>query len=141
MTSKRQDPGRFVEAPRTALVVIVVITAVILSACASTSSPPSVAAPAAGKIDGAAVYAQRCASCHGADLNGTDKGPSHRSKVYEPGHHNDASFRSAILNGAPAHHWDFGDMAPVVGLSEQEITAVIAYIRETQRREGFIPYP
>jgi mono/diheme cytochrome c family protein len=91
--------------------------------------------------DGAAVYARACASCHGDDLRGTDKGPSHLSQVYEPGHHPDAAFRAAIVNGSPEHHWSFGDMAPVTGLSEAEVDAVIAFIRAQQEEQGFEPYP
>ena len=86
---------------------------------------------------GAEVYASSCAACHGADLRGTGRGPSHLSIVYEPGHHPDEAFRAAILRGSPQHHWDFGDMAPVTGLDEAEIDAVIAYIRDVQQREGF----
>ena len=86
---------------------------------------------------GAEVYASSCAACHGADLRGTGQGPSHLSIVYEPGHHPDEAFRAAILRGSPQHHWDFGDMAPVTGLDEAEIDAVIAYIRDVQQREGF----
>src|SRR5918998_3610531 len=90
---------------------------------------------------GAEVYAQSCASCHGDDLRGTDRGPSHLSIVYEPGHHSDESFRAAIRDGAPQHHWRFGDMPPVEGLDHDQIDAVIAYVREVQEREGFEPYP
>jgi hypothetical protein len=64
-------------------------------------------------------------------------GPSHLSIVYEPNHHPDDSFRSAVANGAPQHHWDFGDMAPVSGLSDQDVDAVIAYVRAEQQRQGF----
>ncbi|HTN99366.1 MAG TPA: cytochrome c [Microthrixaceae bacterium] len=92
-------------------------------------------------LDGATLYAQNCASCHGADLRGTDKGPSHLSQVYEPGHHPDDSFRAAIEQGVTAHHWGFGDMEPVAGLDSAEADAIIAYIRERQRAEGFEPYP
>jgi mono/diheme cytochrome c family protein len=91
--------------------------------------------------DGAALYQQSCASCHGTDLRGTDLGPSHLSQVYEPGHHPDASFRTAIAEGARAHHWDFGDMPAVPGLSDAEVDAVIAYIRDQQEQRGFEPYP
>ena len=91
--------------------------------------------------DGAAVYEQSCASCHGSDLRGTDKGPSHLSQVYEPNHHGDAAFRAAIVDGSPAHHWDFGDMPPVEGLSDSEVDAVIAYVRQQQQERGFEPYP
>ncbi len=96
--------------------------------------------PAGGDLTidrGAEVYATSCASCHGADLRGTDKGPSHLSIVYEPNHHNDDSFRSAIANGAPQHHWPFGDMARIEGLSDADVEAVIAFIRAEQERQGF----
>lgn len=91
--------------------------------------------------DGEALYKQACASCHGSDLQGTDKGPSHLSQVYEPGHHPDAAFRAAVVSGARAHHWDFGDMAPVPGLTDAEIEAIIGYIREQQEERGFEPHP
>lgn len=90
---------------------------------------------------GAEVYADSCAVCHGTDLRGTSRGPSHLSEVYEPGHHPDGSFRAAIANGSPQHHWDFGDMPPVTGLDDDEVDAVIAYVREVQEREGLEPYP
>jgi mono/diheme cytochrome c family protein len=91
--------------------------------------------------DGSALYAARCAACHGADLRGTGMGPSQLSIVYEPTHHPDESFRAAIRNGVSPHHWDFGPMPAVSGLDDDEITAIIAYIREVQQREGFEPYP
>lgn len=91
--------------------------------------------------DGAALYEESCASCHGSDLRGTERGPSHLSEVYEPGHHSDESFRSAIRNGSPAHHWTFGDMPPVAGLDDDEVEAIIAFVRERQEAEGFEPYP
>jgi mono/diheme cytochrome c family protein len=86
---------------------------------------------------GAEVYAESCASCHGLDLRGTDKGPSHLSIIYEPNHHSDDSFRSAIANGAPQHHWRFGHMDPVQGLSQDDIEAVIGYVRAEQQLQGF----
>jgi mono/diheme cytochrome c family protein len=91
--------------------------------------------------DGEELYAVSCAECHGADLRGTDKGPSHLSEVYVPGHHGDGAFRVAVVAGSPQHHWDFGPMMPVEGLSEADVTAIIAFVRETQRTEGFEPYP
>jgi mono/diheme cytochrome c family protein len=87
---------------------------------------------------GAELYQQRCATCHGSDLRGTDGGPSLLSIVYEPGHHPDASFRTAITSGSPQHHWGFGDMPPMgQGLSDAEIDAIIAYVRSVQQSEGF----
>ena len=87
--------------------------------------------------DGATVYAARCASCHGDDLRGTDRGPSHLSIVYEPGHHDDVSYRAAIRNGVRQHHWPFGDMPPVEDITDAQIEEVIGFIRGEQRRLGF----
>ena len=63
--------------------------------------------------EGDVLYQAHCASCHGADLRGTDLGPSHLSVVFQPGHHGDGAFALAAINGVRAHHWDFGDMAPL----------------------------
>ena len=109
----------------------------LVVACGSTESVPVGAAVSGADADGANIYAVSCASCHGADLRGTDKGPSHLSIVYEPNHHGDASFRSAIANGASQHHWNFGDMEPIEGLSEDQVEAVITFIRAEQERLGF----
>jgi mono/diheme cytochrome c family protein len=112
--------------------------ALVLFAAACGGAPAtSEPAPLAGSGAGADLYQSNCASCHGADLRGTDKGPSHLSIVYEPNHHGDDAFRSAILNGAQQHHWNFGDMAPITGLDNDAIDDVIAYVRSEQERQGF----
>ena len=90
---------------------------------------------------GEELYQASCADCHGADLRGTDRGPSHLSEIYEPNHHADIAFLLAVRRGTPAHHWTFGAMAPVEGLSEDDVAAIVAYVREAQRTEGFEPFP
>jgi len=90
---------------------------------------------------GEQLYINKCASCHGTDLRGTDSGPSHLSIVYEPGHHPDDAFRAAVLQGVTAHHWEFGDMQPVAGLTDEDLDAIIAFVRAAQERDGFEPYP
>lgn len=115
----------------------IICAAVLLGACGSDATTEASTVGEGGVEPGAEVYASSCASCHGSDLRGSDKGPSHLSIVYEPNHHSDDSFRSAIANGAPQHHWGFGDMAPVKGLSDEDVDAVIAYIRAEQGRQGF----
>ena len=90
---------------------------------------------------GAELYAASCSECHGADLRGTDRGPSHLSIAYEPNHHSDAVFALAVNNGVRAHHWDFGPMLPVEGLSKSDVDAIVAFVRSEQRREGFEQYP
>ena len=121
--------------PRPLMVVAAAIA--IVSGCGSGDQNSTGASDASLIARGTEVYEQSCASCHGADLRGTDKGPSHLSNVYEPNHHTDDSFRSAIANGTPQHHWPFGDMPPVEGLSDDDVEAVIAFIRAEQERLGF----
>ncbi len=91
--------------------------------------------------EGSDLFRASCGLCHGLDLRGTGVGPSLLSVVYQPGHHADTSFVLAALNGVSAHHWKFGDMAPVPGLSQEDLTRIIAFVRETQRIEGFETYP
>jgi mono/diheme cytochrome c family protein len=90
---------------------------------------------------GETLYEAYCAACHGSDLRGTAAGPSQLSVIYQPGHHPDEAYALAVLNGVRSHHWDFGDMAPVSGLTTPQVDAIVAYIRQMQRMEGFEPYP
>ena len=88
--------------------------------------------------DGAALFAENCARCHGVAADGTNMGPPLVHRLYEPGHHPDFSFQSAVKNGVIAHHWNFGDMPPVAGLSEDDVAQIVAYVRELQREGGII---
>lgn len=85
---------------------------------------------------GKPLYEARCASCHGATLNGSDAGPPMLHKVYAPAHHSDAAFQMAVAQGVRAHHWQFGDMPAVAGLTPDDVAHVTAYIRLRQRRAG-----
>ena len=87
-------------------------------------------------ISGKALYDKHCAACHGVDLKGSDKGPPFLHRVYEPSHHSDLSFQLAAKNGVRAHHWQFGDMKPVPGVSPDEVAHITAYIRAEQRKVG-----
>jgi len=90
---------------------------------------------------GADLYATACASCHGDDLRGTEEGPSHLSEVYEPNHHADAAFLLAVRRGVAPHHWSFGPMPPIEGLTDDDVKAIVAFVRDVQGREGFESYP
>ena len=115
---------------------VTLILAIAAASCGSSGETSAPAAPVESS-EGAALYQANCASCHGDDLSGTDAGPSHLSIVYEPNHHGDDAFRSAILNGARQHHWNFGDMAPIPGLDDAQIDAIIGFVRSEQERQGF----
>ncbi len=119
---------------RRAAVVLFALGSLLLVGCGGGSTDS--ADRAVDTSGGAELYQANCASCHGADLRGTSKGPSHLSVVYEPGHHSDDAFRSAIANGAPQHHWSFGAMPPVGGLSGSEVDAIIAFVRQVQQQQG-----
>lgn len=81
---------------------------------------------------GAGLFAENCATCHGAELQGTFAGPPLVDEIYRPDHHPDAAIRTAIANGVRPHHWDFAGMPPIAGLSDQDVDALIAFIRDTQ---------
>jgi mono/diheme cytochrome c family protein len=90
---------------------------------------------------GRETFGVTCSACHGPDLRGTTTGPSLLSVIYNPIHHPDELFLAAALNGVAAHHWGYGDMPPVAGLTEAQLLEVVAYVRETQSIEGFEAYP
>jgi mono/diheme cytochrome c family protein len=83
---------------------------------------------------GETVFAAKCAICHGAGGVGRNGlAPPLIHKIYEPSHHGDEAFQLAAANGVRSHHWKFGDMPPVDGVTRADIKMVIAYIREIQR--------
>ncbi len=86
---------------------------------------------------GRKTYDANCASCHGRNAAGQDGvAPPLVHIIYEPGHHGDESFQRAVAQGVRAHHWPFGDMSPVDGLTREDVADVVAYIRELQRANG-----
>ncbi len=119
------------------------VAVLIIAGCGGEDGGASNAEAASPEVltTGQALYEQNCAECHGVDLRGTDRGPSHLSVVYEPSHHADGAFLFAVLNGARAHHWNFGDMPPISGLDADDVAAITSYVRSVQEREGFEPYP
>jgi mono/diheme cytochrome c family protein len=81
-------------------------------------------------------YEGYCASCHGRNAAGTDKGPTFLHRVYHPGHHGDAAFMIAPQRGARAHHWRFGDMPPVEGVTDEQLETIVEYVRALQKVNG-----
>jgi len=85
---------------------------------------------------GKMIYDAKCASCHGINTAGTKQGPTFLSRIYHPGHHGDAAFFHAPKNGAKAHHWPFGDMLPIAGITDAQIQKIVPYIRAVQSANG-----
>ncbi|MFQ3316588.1 MAG: mono/diheme cytochrome c family protein [Candidatus Poriferisodalaceae bacterium] len=117
--------------------VAAIVIALLLGGCAQNNQTAETSGLLAVNADGATVYQARCASCHGSDLRGSDNGPSQLSIVYEPGHHGDDSYRSAIRNGVGQHHWAFGNMPAVPDITDEQIERVIIFIRTQQDELGF----
>ncbi len=85
---------------------------------------------------GRALFKKNCVECHGPGAQGGDKGPPLVHRYYEPNHHSDAAFYLAVQRGARQHHWNFGDMKPVPGVSRAEVALIIGYVRNLQKKAG-----
>lgn len=85
---------------------------------------------------GAAKFKASCARCHGDQGDGTSHGPPLVHKIYEPSHHGDASFQLAVANGVRAHHWQFGNMPKIEGVSPQDVNEIVQYVRWLQHEAG-----
>lgn len=85
---------------------------------------------------GADLFATHCARCHGAEALGSDHGPPLIHRIYEPSHHSDLAFYRAVALGVHQHHWEFGAMPPVAGISGEDTAHIIAWIRREQRAAG-----
>jgi cytochrome c len=82
-------------------------------------------------------YDAKCAACHGVNAAGQDGvAPPLVHIIYEPSHHGDEAFQRAAAMGVRGHHWSFGDMPPVEGVTRGDVTMIIAYVRELQRANG-----
>ena len=137
---------------RPAALGVILLAALVMAGCsggapaqydgggnaASPSPAIAVAVPAlsAKAQAGREVFNARCALCHGSNAAGSRQGPPLVHRIYEPGHHQDFAFRNAVRNGVMAHHWQFGNMPPVPGLSDNDIEQLICYVRELQRANG-----
>ncbi|NVK14053.1 MAG: cytochrome c [Rhodobacteraceae bacterium] len=86
---------------------------------------------------GKRIFEAKCASCHGENAAGQEGvAPPLVHKIYEPSHHSDTAFLLAAKNGVRAHHWRFGNMPPVPGVTDGEVNLVTRYVRELQRANG-----
>ncbi len=109
--------------------------AFLLLGC-DNGSKPYMADVAPNGAAGEPLFNAYCVACHGAGARGTERGPTFLSKIYEPNHHADAAFRLAIQNGVRAHHWGFGDMPKIQGVTSEQAGEIIAYIRSLQKQAG-----
>ncbi len=120
--------------------IAVLVVAIALSAIPPTSPPPVERNPDI-LAEGRGLFNGTCASCHGADLEGTDTGPSFLDPIYAPNHHGDEAFQRAVVLGVAPHHWTFGPMPAQVDLTREEVAAIVEYVRAEQEAAGVFVDP
>jgi len=72
---------------------------------------------------------------YGLQLTGSDKGPPLLHPFYKPSHHGDQSFYRAALQGVQQHHWEFGNMPPVEGMTAKKMDSLVPYVRYNQQQK------
>lgn len=87
-------------------------------------------------LAGQAVFEANCASCHGINGVGTNKGPPLVHDIYNPGHHSDAAFHRAVRNGVQQHHWPYGNKPAQPQVSEAQANQILSYVRDLQEANG-----
>ncbi|NNG03558.1 MAG: cytochrome c [Inquilinus sp.] len=115
---------------------LVFAATIALGAAPTRSEEVTVPAFSDQARQGGMLFMGKCASCHGFYAQGSDKGPPLLHRYYHPGHHSDEAFLRAIRDGARQHHWSFGDMPAVEGITDEQVRFVIHYVREMQRANG-----
>ncbi len=116
---------------------LVLVCLLSVTACREATAPVNLPAEIPTELAaGEGAFNTYCATCHGAQALGTNQGPPLIHKVYEPNHHGDAAFYRAAAQGVRAHHWQFGNMPKIDGVTEEEVTHIIRYVRWLQRQAG-----
>jgi mono/diheme cytochrome c family protein len=87
-------------------------------------------------VSGERLFEEQCSRCHGQRAAGSDLGPPLVHGYYEPNHHADAAFQRAVRFGVQPHHWNYGPMPPVEGVTPAQVDEITAYVRWLQRRAG-----
>lgn len=108
------------------IVTVVVLTAI--TACGADG-------PRTALERGEAIYGANCAQCHGAELAGTERGPSLLDPAYAPSELSDVQFADSIRNGAGARLWEFGPMPANGALTDDQIDAILTFVRAMQDAE------
>jgi cytochrome c oxidase cbb3-type subunit III len=103
--------------------------------------PPSYAAKAGGNVDhGQLVFGRYCASCHGSEGGGTQKGSAITNDSFLA-LVSDQGLRTIVITGRPelgAPDWR-GDV-PRMPMADQEITDVVAWLASRRAQTPGQPY-
>lgn len=96
-----------------------------MAAAGGAEQPQQIVLPerAARRSLGAELFSQRCAACHGWRAEGGPMAPAISARGTDP-----QSLRIALLSGAASSGEGFGDMPPILDLTEAEIEALAAHL-------------
>jgi mono/diheme cytochrome c family protein len=107
------------------------------------ANPPSYAAKGAGNIDhGQLVFGTYCASCHGSEGRGTQKGSAITNDSYLA-LVSDQGLRTIVITGRPelgAPDWRGNVPGPPHPMTDQEITDVVAWLASRRAQNPGQPY-
>ena len=92
-------------------------------------------------IQGREAFNANCAQCHGKNASGAVNGPPLVHKIYNPGHHSDQAFFIAMKRGVRRHHWPYGNMPPQPQVKDDQLAAIVKYVRELQVANGITYQP
>jgi mono/diheme cytochrome c family protein len=97
---------------------------------------PAASTPEDRLAQGEDLFQANCATCHGQDLRGTFVGPPLLHEIYAPDRLADDDIRAAVANGVTPTNWEFSGMPPFPNLDTDDVEALIAYVRSSQRAAG-----
>ncbi len=114
------------------LLAVILISASTTAVVHATKTDNGIRVPFKEAV-GMNLFKKNCMQCHGEWARGSEQGPPLIHDFYKPSHHGDGAFYNAALNGVRAHHWRFGDMPPVEGIQERDISKIISFVRWLQQ--------
>lgn len=118
------------------LVVVVAVVVVVVVLAGGGDDEPAASTPEARLAQGEELFQANCATCHGQDLQGTFVGPPLLHEIYGPDQLADDDIRAAVANGVTPKNWDFSGMPAFPKLDTDDVEALIAYVRSSQRAAG-----
>jgi mono/diheme cytochrome c family protein len=118
------------------VMVVVVAVVVVVVVLAGGDAEPATSTPEGRLARGEELFQANCATCHGQDLRGTFVGPPLLHEIYAPDQLADDDIRVAVANGVRPTNWDFSGMPAFPNLDTDDVEALIAYVRSSQRAAG-----
>jgi cytochrome c2 len=109
------------------------LTLALILLVAAVVALPVLSAHMGDTADGKAVYTKKCATCHGAAGEGKEAIAKMMKVEIRPlgskeaQAHSDADLKKIIAEGK-------GKMKPVTGISDKEMTDLIAYLRSLAKK-------